>query len=572
MILSTVLIIILVPLLTAMALGAPWATALKEKLRYGRSNDAPLEAASEVAPEEPSEPPVSKMFAEVMSRLQIYPQSLPDESGEESGCTFDFQGGHFVATFRENAEESFCNTFSISYFACYSLAAEHVSRAGELANSINSLVLPVKCSFTPNAEDGDISFSLHCTGMRLDDSGEQAVEYVRSLLLTFFRLQRLLFERFEEIKSAAPSEVETNRLIFGHQLYALSRMEVTESDDPLTHGAPLWHPAELTVGKFLRIMFDDVVTDDMTLSLDGVQIADNAVEIASTPLLAPVVAGEGADAQLMSDVAFFSLRSKVRESREVLISLRAEKIDDRLITVRVNALASALPVTPFRAPASIENYPDARCVVIGVPCVTPEAFLAEAKYMAEELGLLEKCKNPDAAYCLYWGKLLYTDGRLVEADHYLTNAYSLLSPQMQDTEKVSVATCEVFYEICYFLGVLNCALGRYHKAYYYLDLIVNQHRVMWTEQYVACLVAMRDPRCPSLIANLLENVRQQREGADSSEVDAQLAPFAEFLERQQIIMAIRAGEYERARKYLSDIIADDPDNSFALFWLSKIPQ
>ncbi|MDE5972633.1 MAG: hypothetical protein K2G94_07805, partial [Muribaculaceae bacterium] len=113
----------------------------------------------------------------------------------------------------------------------------------------------------------------------------------------------------------------------------------------------------------------------------------------------------------------------------------------------------------------------------------------------------------------------------------------------------------------------------YHKAYYYLDLIVNQHRVMWTEQYVACLIAMRDPRCPSLIASLLENVRQQRDSAaDDPEAEAQLMPFTEFLERQQIILAIRAGEYDRARNYLSDMIADDPDNDFALFWLSKIPQ
>lgn len=570
MILSTALIIILVPLITAVAVGAPWLSALKERVRRMRAarsgNDAAADQAAAAAT-------VRETFGEVMERLQIRPSGLATTPGEDSGCTFDFQGGHFVAVFRENTDDTFFNTFSISYFACYSLPAEHVGRAGELANAVNSLVLPVKCSFSIHAEEGDIAFSLHCTGMRLDNSGEAAVEYIRSLLLTFFRLQRMLFERFEEIKSASPSEIETNRLIFGHQLYALSRMEVTDSPGPVTGGKLLWHPAGLTVGDLVRELFDEIPSDDMVLSLDGTHIADNAADIAATPLLAPVVKGEGADAALVAEAAFFSLRSKVREGREILISLRAEKIDDRLITVRVNALASALPVAPFRAPSSIENLPDARCVVLGVPCVTPEAFLAEAKYMADELGLLEKCKNPDAAYCLYWGKLLYTDGRMLEADHYLTNAYSILCDRMQEPEKVPAATCETFYDICYFLGVINCALGRYHKAYYYLDLIVNQHRVMWTEQYVACLIAMRDPRCPSLIASLLENVRQQRDSAaDDPEAEAQLMPFTEFLERQQIILAIRAGEYDRARNYLSDMIADDPDNDFALFWLSKIPQ
>ena len=43
--------------------------------------------------------------------------------------------------------------------------------------------------------------------------------------------------------------------------------------------------------------------------------------------------------------------------------------------------------------------------------------------MASELDLLAKCKEPDAAYSLYWGKVLYTDGRHFEALHYLTNAF-----------------------------------------------------------------------------------------------------------------------------------------------------
>lgn len=562
---STILIILLVPVVTAAVMGAPWMDALRGRLwpdsEGGESDEDSAESAGT---------PVRTVFSEVMEKLQVYPSEMVADSDDDPGCTFDFQGGHFVAMFREKAEDPFVNTFSISYFACYSLPAEHVGRAGTLANAINALVLPVKCSYTVNDEEGDISFSLHCTGMRLPDSGEESVEYMKSLLLTFFRLQRLLFERFEEMKSASPSDVEANRLIFGHQLYALSRMEMTENY-PASFADPLWHPASLTIGLFVARMFDmSLPDDDMVMTINGIRMADNAAEIADTPLLAPVVEGEGADARLVADAAFISLRSRVRENREILISLRAEKIDDRLITVRVNAMLSALPVTPFRGPATIENSPEAASVILGVPCVTPEAFLAEAKYMADEMGLIEKCQNPDAAYCLYWGKLLYTDGRLLEADHYLNNAFSALSPKMTNPESVPQATCETFYDICYFLGVVNCALGRYQRAYYFLDLIVNQHRVMWTEQYVICLMALDDPRCPQLIANLLDGVRQQRDSADDSETDAQLTPFIEFLQRQQILLDIKAGETEKAGNALSAILADDPDNSFALFWLSKL--
>ncbi|MDE7388827.1 MAG: hypothetical protein K2M97_06205, partial [Muribaculaceae bacterium] len=311
---------------------------------------------------------------------------------------------------------------------------------------------------------------------------------------------------------------------------------------------------------------------DTILYINGAKVSDNSDEFYQTPLLDGMIEGEGPEARLVSNARSITLRSRSRETHEVIISLRAEKIDDRLISVRVNAMMSALLVAPFRAPASLETAPQARSVVIGVPCVTPEAFMAEAKYMADELGLVEKCKNPDAAYNLYWGKVLYTDGRFPEALHYLHNAYSAMVNAMENPEQMPPEYCETFYDLCYFLGVVNCAMGRYHAAYYYLDLIVNQHRVMWTEQYICCLMALRDPRVGSITASLLENVRRQQSETDETdhEAAAQLTPFIEFLERQQIVLDIRAGKTDDARRALSKILSDDPDSSFAIYWLSKI--
>ena len=82
---------------------------------------------------------------------------------------------------------------------------------------------------------------------------------------------------------------------------------------------------------------------------------------------------------------------------------------------------------------------------------------------------------------------------------------------MENPDLVATDVAETFYEVCYFLGVVNCALGRYRDAYYFLDLIVNQNRIHWTEQYVLCLMAMRDPRCPSLLDSLRENIVKQRD-------------------------------------------------------------
>ncbi len=578
MIIALLLILIIVPVATV-ALNRSdrfgrYLSHLSSRLSH-RQHDDSVPAEEEDKESVAIVPDIETVFQSVMAKLQVTPSVMPNsanDADDDTGATFEYQGGHFVAMFRKTKTDPFENSMSISYFNCYSVSAEHVDRVGELANIVNNLMMPVKCTYADNPEEGDVSFSLHATGIRLFADDEASVEYMRSLLLCFFRLQRMLFERFESLKGNAPSSAEADRLIFGHQLYALSRMEVTEQPGPFAD--PLWHPSHLTVGEFVHMLFGVTIGDDVVMTVNGVRFSDNLAEISSAPLLASVVEGEGPDAKLIAEASYISIRSRVRENREILISLRAERIDERLITVRVNAMLSGLPVAPFRAPASEETAARSRTVILGVPCVTEEAFLAEAKYMADELGLLEKCKNPDAAYALYWGKLLYTDSRFVEALHYLTNAYGALAPLMEHPEEQSQATCETFYEVCYFLGVVNCALSRFHSAYYYLDLIVNQHRVMWTEQYVLCLMALHDPRCPSMIAGLLENVRKQRDDTEESDSDAamQLNSFIQFLERQLIVLDIREGKIEEARRSLTELLAADPDNSFALYWLEQLPQ
>lgn len=560
LILLTLTIIVLVPILTVALINTPLSQVLQKFQRRGGNGQTSADISVEM------------LFREAMASMQVALTNLPfnpDDPDPDKGVNFEYQGGHFVGIFRNSAGDPFENTMSISYFSCFSVEAEHVGKVGELANRVNSLMLPVKCTYTESVEEGDMTFSLHSTGIRLT-AGTDNTEYLKSLLLCFFRLQRLLFERFQELKSASPSEIEANRLIFGHQLYALSRMEVTEQEWPLSD--PVWDITTYAFGNIVGALFGIEIDDDSKLYLNGKLLLENQEEIGAYPFLQTVIRGSGADARVIASSATLSLRSRKRENHEVILSLSAEKIDDRLITVRANIMLSALPATPFRAPASEEAMARARTLVIGVPCVTPEAFLAEAKYMAEELGLLEKCKSPDAAYCLYWGKLLYTDGRFVEAEHYLRNAYDAMLPVMAQPEQLNNDTIETFYDVCYFLGVVYSAMGRYHDAYYYLDLIVNQHRVLWTQQYICCLMAIKDPRVPSMLSGLIENIRSQiNQGSESeSEGVEQLTPFLEFLERQTIIIEIREGKKDEARLKLAEILENDPDSTFALYWLSKI--
>ncbi len=143
-------------------------------------------------------------------------------------------------------------------------------------------------------------------------------------------------------------------------------MEITDPAGSVHHD-PVWHVADITIGEFLHTLFGYEISENSVLRLDGKEIASTPDTIAATALLAPVVAGDGPDAQVVSSRAVYSIGSSDREIREVMLNMAAERVDDRLISVRINAMLSAMPMAPFRAPASEESMPQARTVILGVP-------------------------------------------------------------------------------------------------------------------------------------------------------------------------------------------------------------
>ncbi len=136
-------------------------------------------------------------------------------------------------------------------------------------------------------------------------------------------------------------------------------------------------------------------------------------------------------------------------------------LEDRLYNIRIDYARSALPVTPpYRPEGTLENEPMTRSLIMCMHRGGRDLFKAEAEYIAAEEDLIDRCLSGDAAYSLYWGRALYTDGRYLEAEHYLLNAFSIMSGTMQNSEKQSQETCAMFNEICFFLGVTYYQLGR----------------------------------------------------------------------------------------------------------------
>lgn len=80
-------------------------------------------------------------------------------------------------------------------------------------------------------------------------------------------------------------------------------------------------------------------------------------------------------------------------------------------------------------------------------------------------------------------------------------------------------------------------------------------------------MAMRDPRCPSLLDSLRENIVKQRDEEDGGE---HLDSLMSFIERQQIVLDIRSGNSSGALEKLRKMLEENPDNDFALRWLARL--
>lgn len=543
--LCTILTIVAVPLVTVALLRRNELSLLLDKLLRRKR-------------------PAAQGAALVMENLLERLQVKPDKSMLPDAMPFEFQGGHFVATFRAE-DEPFPRTVSLSYFNCFSCDTAHIELLTLTANHINSLTLPIKCSMTPDNEAAELNVSLHVSGVRLA-ADENSAEYLRQLLLTFFHMQRSLIDYYEKLEEESPSDVIREHLINASTRNLLLNIEerYRAEEQKRPHH---FEPMAMTLGALVRSALDKDMPRGGSLTVNGTP-AELTADAADVPVLAYVVRGTGADVSPVAHAAELTVTWPDADDLPALhVSLRVESVTERVLMVRVTVTEEGQPLATWRPEGAEELRPHSVTLLVGVPRVSEQSLQAEDDYMAREQGLIEQCKSADAARMLYRGRIMLADKRLLEAVHYLGNAFSLMLPKVDHPEDVEPETLDTFYGLCYALGQAYAEMGLYQRAYYYIDLIVNQNRLQWTRLYVVILMALRDPRLPSLIQSLRDTLQHHIDENGSDEV---VDDFLTFLDRQEILLFIRGGHIREASTLLNAILQRNPDDEFALTLLTRL--
>lgn len=490
--------------------------------------------------------------------------SDPDEDHDRT-VTFKYQGGYFISVYNMDGESPMHDCVSISFFRCFDAPPEQLDNMRRIMNRVAGVASPIKASLHATDEGDKIEVNLHTSGLRFMNPVADA-EYLHTILTGFFDMRRFISSEYEQLTGENPPSAIEDLMPTRHVYHTIMKT-VTEAEAKRWDG--IWHEApKFSLAEILDRLTGSRPTDDATITINGDTTELKAGEYFPLEVIfAEYKDGENADqfAQITVD----TIEPDALMHRNFHVILRGEAVDGRLVMIRVYAMTSGLSQSRFRPIGSPETLPQAFSSAIGIYLNSPENFQAESEYMAEDQGLVERLQNPDAAYCFYWGKTLFSSDRFVEASHYLQNAYDILAPSMTDPTNEPEEKVETFFETCFLLGISYYQTGRYRDSYYYLDIIVNQHRVKWTEQYILTLVALNDPRIESMMDNLRGNLVSTTEGEDS-ERPAHIAELIDFIDCQKVMVQIKRGQVDEARHTLEERLRSNPDDPFALHWLATL--
>lgn len=488
----------------------------------------------------------------------------PEDEDKETIVFFRYQGGNFVGTHNANPEARMYNTVALSFFNCFEADLADLSALERVINEINNHNTPLKATMKSSADGSKLEASFHISGIRLADNADDAA-YLKKLLSTFFEMQRMMSAEFQRIIENEPNAVVQNIMPRTHAYYTMLRSEI--EDHASTWDGLWWETPRLTLASVVDRLTGSIPSDSARIIIDGVPTETKASEI--EPFALMLKTDLQADDPIVREYMTLDiLEPDDLMNRNIHIIIRLKSVEERLISLHIYAMQSGLPVSAFRPIGSPETLPRAFSSAIGIHRGGPEMFKAEAEYMAQEQGLIDRLRNGDAAYSLYWGLTLFTADRFFEAAFYLQNAYDMIAPSMDNPNNHPNERLEQFFDICFFLGITYYKLGRYRDSYYYLDIIVNQHRVKWTQQYILTLVGLHDPRLETMLHGLREQLSDQME---SNEEEApHIEDLIKFIDRQLILVKLQQHKIEEARAALEKRLEDTPDDAFALYWLAKL--
>lgn len=161
------------------------------------------------------------------------------------------------------------------------------------------------------------------------------------------------------------------------------------------------------------------------------------------------------------------------------------------------------------------------------------------------------------------GQFFLSQKRYTDALYPFLEIYDRLG---KEPYKLDKETKDIFFEVCYWIGFCFNELGKYDKAFFYLDIAKISEKPKYKIEYINSLVNSGDMRALFYVDSEIIKIEKKRDKKTikKEELTEEDVLYYHFLHRRLAYLYIEWKMFDSAKELLEQMKEDETDRNFAL--------
>lgn len=534
----------------------------------------------EPEPEQPPLVPAAIVIKQLLQRLNCN-YKIRETHDEEEIIEFDYQGGHFNVAAATKTE-----VFKLGFMYFFSTDTDNLETVRNACNQLNLHSRLSRFVYSHEPAQHQIFAHLFISSV-IVNSMPRVESFWRSMLDSCFEHKRIFLQHYDTLKGHADEQVEMDS---DRTLFLMREHEIAQQDLRLQNRSTEYNPYSLI--RFVEEAMDMPGTETRKLVItdDRLAVITDMERIKAYPLTSALIEGEGKDAHFKHKHVqlTLTLRHPNSQSRVGVIMLQAEQETTNSLYFRATYCVPPFSVSKDHTLSDKSNAIETFSILMAYDKIDLQEEIEkisriwndaleksdQGKYqeLSSEQKFMLDCTFIDEHSLVYKGHKAFMKKRYYEAIFYLEQVFNSMNDHFHEMKE---SQRKVFYEVNYYLGFCYNDLGLYHKAYYFLDTILNQNKISYTKEYIISLVNARDFRALNVINTILDKIGQIEEDQDEEEKTtgtAAIRKFANFLKKEKGYILVEMGAFQEAETLYRELLKDPENEKIALIELAHLEQ
>lgn len=482
------------------------------------------------------------------------------------------------------------NMMTFIYAYMYSTSADYLNVVRHICNVFNNACYGHKLIYSIISDRFEVA--AHCEMMVMKNYIE--VEDFASILDSFFTVQR-------DFSQQVDGEIKDN--MGGYFRDFEYHHVLDEREHTIAHEFELRHQDEgelvrsnedftYTIADFIQLACDDVAPAFYTklriIENDAITIYEDDQMIREMPLYSPIIKVvepdcEGEERKVrfvrQNAVMIVDFKDASQESHSLTINLVARDEDKSTLYYRAYAVTQPADLGRSQSLTALNENASKGVVslLLAYDKVDATKKTQEFDFMWKEYQdrlkdkdsslttdeiIIAHLSNAHVGLNFYWGCRNFALGQFAQALKHFMNAYNVVKH-----ESVS-SVSEALDKLSFYIGFCLCEMGKFDRAYYYLEICRGSGNIEHVQELVNVLANAGDMRVFHFIDGYLKIVEQNYN--DEPEWPEHIVKFVSFLKRRHAYSLINFGKLEDAEKEFRELLEDPLSKDYAINELAYI--